>query len=62
MPSLVFGLRIAPEPVAVAAKRVPVFKAAKEFRQCLESHEGAHGGWALPPSDEGEQPRAALVG
>src|SRR5882724_3680224 len=48
-------------PVAVAAKRVAVFKAAKELRQRLEGHEGAHSGWAPPPSDEGEQARAALA-
>ncbi len=50
-------------PVAVAARRVPVFKAAKELRQRLEGHDGAPGGWApLAPGDEGAHPRAALTG
>src|SRR5215813_3842530 len=31
--------------VAVAARRVPVFKAAKELRQRVEGRDGAHGGW-----------------
>src|SRR5215468_6113548 len=49
-------------PVPVAARRVPVFKAAKELRQRLESHDGTRGGWAPPaPGDAGEQPRAALA-
>ncbi len=48
-------------PVAVAAKRVAMFKAAKELRQRLEGHEGAQSGWAPPPRNEGEQPRAALA-
>ena len=48
--------------VVVAAKRVPVFKAAKELRQRVEDQDGGRRG--APPShgDEGEQPRAALAG
>jgi integration host factor subunit beta len=48
--------------VAVAARRVPVFKAAKELRQRVEGQDGAHDG-GVPRSlgDEGEQPRAAVA-
>ena len=50
-------------PVAVAAKRVAVFKAAKELRQRVEDHGDARDGWASrSPGDEDEQPRAALAG
>jgi integration host factor subunit beta len=49
--------------VVVAAKRVPVFKAAKELRQRVEGRDGARGGGVLrSQGSEGEQPRAALAG
>ena len=49
--------------VAVAARRVPVFKAAKELRQRVEGQDGARSGGAPPsPGYESEQPRAALAG
>jgi integration host factor subunit beta len=49
--------------VTVAAKRVPVFKAAKELCQRLESAEGARpGSGARSEGYEGEQSRAALAG
>ena len=49
--------------VAVAARRVPVFKAAKELRQRVEGRDGARGGEVLrSQGDEGEQPPAALAG
>ena len=49
--------------VAVAARRVPVFKAAKELRERIEDRDRAHGGGVLQShGDEGAQPRAALAG
>ena len=49
--------------VAVAAKRVPLFKAAKELRQRVEGQARAKGGdGARPESYEAAQPRAALAG
>ena len=49
--------------VVVAARRVPVCKAAKELRQRVEDHGDARDGWASrSPGDEDEQPRAALAG
>jgi integration host factor subunit beta len=48
--------------VAVAAKRVPVFKAAKELRQRVDDQAGASGGGERPEATAGEQPRAALAG
>jgi integration host factor subunit beta len=50
-------------PVTVAAKRVAVFKAAKELRQRVEGQDGvSEGSGTRPEVDEGEQPRAALAG
>ena len=49
--------------VAVAARRVPVFKAAKELRQRVEGPDGAGSVWApRAPGAEGEQPCAAVAG
>jgi integration host factor subunit beta len=49
--------------MAVAARRAPVFKAAKELRQRVEGQDGAHDR-ETPRllGTEGEQPRAALTG
>jgi integration host factor subunit beta len=48
--------------VAVAAKRVPLFKAAKELRQRVDGQATAQsGGGARPESSAAEQPRAALA-
>lgn len=48
--------------VAVAAKRVPLFKAAKELRQRVDGQVRARGrGGARSESYEAEPPRAALV-
>jgi integration host factor subunit beta len=50
-------------PVRVAAKRVAIFKAAKELSQRVEGQDGAsEGGGARPEVDEGARPRAAVVG
>jgi integration host factor subunit beta len=48
--------------VVVAAKRVPVFKAAKELRQRVEGQDGGRSGALRSQGYEGEQPRAALAG
>src|SRR5437879_1967841 len=49
--------------VAVAARRVPVFKAAKELRQRIEDpSEARTGGAPRSYGYEGEQSRAALAG
>ncbi len=49
--------------VTVVAKRVPVFKAAKELCQRLESPDGARPGRGSRSGGyEGEQSRAALAG
>lgn len=49
--------------VVVAAKRVPIFKAAKELRQRVEDQAKARGGGeARSESYEAEQPRAAVAG
>jgi integration host factor subunit beta len=49
--------------VAVAARRVPVFKAAKELRQRIEGLSGARNeGAPRSYGYEGEQSRAALAG
>lgn len=49
--------------VAVAAKRVPIFKAAKELRQRVEGQARARGGGgARPESYAAEPPRAAVAG
>ena len=48
--------------VVIAARRAPVFKAAKELRQRVEGQDEAHGAGALPThGDAGEQPRSALA-
>ena len=48
--------------VEVAAKRVPIFKAAKELRQRVDGQARARGGGgARPESSEAEQPRAAFA-
>ena len=48
--------------VEVAAKRVPIFKAAKELRQRVDGQARASGGGgARAESYEAEQPRAALA-
>ena len=48
--------------VVVAAKRVPVFKAAKELRQRVEGQDGGRSGAPRSQGYEGEQPHAALAG
>jgi len=49
--------------VAVAAKRVPLFKAAKELRQRVDGQARASSGvGARAEACEAEQPRAALAG
>jgi integration host factor subunit beta len=50
-------------PVRVAAKRVAVFKAAKELCQRVAGQDGvSEGGGARPEGYEGERPGAALAG
>ena len=50
-------------PVRVAAKRVAIFKAAKELCQRVAGQDGAsEDGGARPEGAEGERPRAALAG
>jgi integration host factor subunit beta len=49
--------------MAVAAKRVPIFKAAKELRQRVEGQASTRGGGgARPEAYAAEQDRAALAG
>jgi integration host factor subunit beta len=50
-------------PVRVAAKRLAIFKAAKELCQRVEGQDRtSEGGGARPEGYEGERPRAALAG
>ena len=50
-------------PMTVAAKRVAVFKAAKELRQRVEGQGGvSEGSGTRLAVDEGARPRAALAG
>jgi hypothetical protein len=48
--------------VAVAAKRVPMFKAAKELRQRVDGQARARGGGGVrPESYAAERPRAVFA-